>query len=254
MTYNKKIIRTNSYIEIYEYEYPIIADYEITSRKKKKSKLDFDELDTDKQNLKLKRLAKTRQQAKWKLIRLVDVNFNNQTSFLTLTTKENITDRSLFNNLFDKFVTRLNYHVLGTKKRLIKYIAVLEKQKRGAWHVHMMLFSFPYVPHSKLLKIWRHGAVRINKIHEIDDSSNAGRYVSKYMEKGMAQELLESMGKKSYYSSRNLKKVEEFKVLSDEKFFENQPVVYESTYNSKFYKDGRLLNNKVKYKKIKLKE
>ena len=84
---------------------------------------------------------------------MVDVNFNNQTSFLTLTTKENITDRSLFNNLFDKFVTRLNYHVLGTKKRLIKYIAVLEKQKRGAWHVHMMLFSFPYVPHGKLLKI-----------------------------------------------------------------------------------------------------
>lgn len=113
--------------------------------------------------------------------------------------------------MFDKFVTRLNYHVLGTKKRQIKYIAVLEKQKRGAWHIHMMLFSFPCVPHSKLLKIWKHGAVRINKIHEIDDSSNAGRYVSKYMEKGMAQELLESMGKKSYYSSRNLKKLKNLK-------------------------------------------
>lgn len=57
----------------------------------------------------------------------------------------------------------------------------------------MMLFNIPFVPHSKLLKIWRHGGVRINKIHEIDDAANAGIYVAKYMEKGMSQELLESM-------------------------------------------------------------
>lgn len=252
MTYNKKIIRTSSYIEIYEYEYPIVSDFKVSNKKKKKSNLQFDELNSDEKDLKLKRLAKTRQQAKWKLIRLVDINFDNKTSFLTLTTKENITDRLLFNNMFDKFVTRLNYQVLGTKKRLIKYIAVLEKQKRGAWHVHMMLFSFPFVAHNKLLEIWGHGSVRINKIHEIDDSSNAGRYVAKYMEKGIAQELLESMGTKSYYSSRNLKKIEEIKVLSDEKLFENQHVVYETSYNSKAYINGNLINNKVKYKKIKL--
>lgn len=252
MTYNQKIIRTGSYIEVYEYEFPIVSDFVITNRENRESNIEFDDLDNDKQDLKLKRLSRTRQQAKWNLIRLVDVNFDDKTSFLTLTTKENVTDRSLFNNMFDKFVTRLNYHVLGTKKRLIKYIAVLEKQKRGAWHVHMMLFSFPYVPHSKLLKIWGHGAVRINKIHEIDDASNAGIYVAKYMEKGMSQELLESMGKKSYYSSRNLKKVEEIKVLSDEKLFENQQVVYETSYNSKAYKNGKLVNNKVRYKKIKL--
>ncbi|MCJ1779116.1 rolling circle replication-associated protein [Mammaliicoccus sciuri] len=252
MTYNKKIIRTSSYIEIYEYEYPIVSDFEVSNKKNKESNLDFDELNSDEKDLKLKRLARTRQRAKWNLVRLVDVNFDNRTSFLTLTTKENVTNRSKFNNMFDKFVTRLNYHVLGTKKRQIKYIAVLEKQKRGAWHVHMMLFNISFVAHSKLLKIWRHGAVRINKIHEIDDAANAGIYVAKYMEKGMSQELLESMGKKSYYSSRNLKKVEEYKVLSDENFFEKQQVVYETNYNSKAYKNGKLINNKVKYKKIKL--
>ncbi|PTK03389.1 rolling circle replication-associated protein [Mammaliicoccus sciuri] len=252
MTYNKKIIRTSSYIEIYEYEYPIVSDFKVSNKKKKESNLEFDELSSDEKDLKLKRLARTRQRAKWNLVRLVDVNFDNRTSFLTLTTKENITNRSIFNNMFDKFVTRLNYHVLGTKKRLIKYIAVLEKQKRGAWHVHMMLFNIPFVPHSKLLKIWGHGAVRINKIHKIDDAANAGIYVAKYMEKGMSQELLESMGKKSYYSSRNLKKVEEFKVLSDDKIFKNQKVVYETSYNSKAYKNGKLINNKVRYKKLKI--
>ncbi|EFI85253.1 hypothetical protein HMPREF0556_10452 [Listeria grayi DSM 20601] len=61
-----------------------------------------------------------------------------------------------------------------------------------------------------------------------------------------------SMEKKSYYASRNLKKVEEIKVLSDEKLFKDQQVVYESSYNSKVYKNGKLVNNKVRYKKIKL--
>jgi hypothetical protein len=128
MTYNKKIIRTSSYIEIYEYEYPIVSDFKVSNKKKKESNLEFDELNSDEKDLKLKRLARTRQRAKWNLVRLVDVNFDNRTSFLTLTTKDNVTSRSKFNNMFDKFVTRLNYNVLGTKKRQLKYIAVLEKQ------------------------------------------------------------------------------------------------------------------------------
>jgi hypothetical protein len=71
---------------------------------------------------------------------------------------------------------------------IITYISVLERQKRGAWHAHILLFNFPYVPHKDLLRIWGHGAVRINKLDSLDDSSNAGRYVAKYMEKGIGQE------------------------------------------------------------------
>ena len=176
---------------------------------------------------------------------------------LPLTTKENIQDRQYFNILFDKFIKRLNYHIYHSNKRLIKYIAVLERQKRGAWHAHILLFNFPFVPHSSLLETWGHGAVRINKLDSLDDSSNAGRYVAKYMEKGIGQELLDSLGKKAFYSSRNLNRPEELKLLTNENvadLIDDEKVLYETTYNSKIFRDGRLLDNKVKYKKIKIDE
>lgn len=261
MSYNRKIIRTSSYLEIWEYEHPIfssdnteISDTHISLKEKQKRRT-FDELSSDEQNERLKRLSKTRKNSKWKLQRLIDTNFDNKTSFLTLTTKKNIKDRQEFNVLFDKFIKRLNYYIYKSKKRLIKYIAVLERQKRGAWHAHILLFSFPYIPHKILLEIWGLGAVRINKLDSLDDSSNAGRYVAKYMEKGIGQELLDSLGKKSFYSSRNLKKPEELKLLTKEKIevlVKDDNVLYESSYNSKVFRRGRLIDSRVNYKKIKI--
>ena len=105
------------------------------------------------------------------------------------------------------------------------------------------------------MEVWGHGAVRINKLDSLDDSSNAGRYVAKYMEKGIGQELLDSLGKKAFYSSRNLNKPEELKLFTNENvadLVENDKILYETTYNSKIYKDGRLIDNKVQYKKIKV--
>ena len=73
-------------------------------------------------------------------------------------------------------------------------MAVLEKQKRGAYHAHILLFNLPYIPYEKLQKIWKLGSVWINKV-DIDSKDNRGRYITKYMEKGIAQELLENKGK-----------------------------------------------------------
>ncbi|PIO78109.1 hypothetical protein ADO05_01912 [Streptococcus parauberis] len=191
MSYNRKIIRTSSYLEIWEYETQIFSgdnteiNEEYISLKEKKKRRTFDELTSDEQDERLKRISKTRKNTKWKLQRLIDTNFDNKTSFLTLTTKENIQKRSDFNLLFDKFIKRLNYYIYHSKKRLLKYITVLERQKRGAWHAHILLFTFPFIPHKELLRIWGLGAVRINKLDSLDDSSNAGRYVAKYMEKGI---------------------------------------------------------------------
>ena len=261
MSYNRKIIRTSSYLEIWEYESPIFSndttqiDEEHISLKEKKKRRTFEELTTAEQDERIKRISNTRKNSKWKLQRLIDTNFDDRTSFLTLTTKENIQNRYEFNLLFDKFIKRLNYHIYHSKKRLIKYIAVLERQKRGAWHAHILLFSFPFIPHKELLTIWGLGAVRINKLHNLDDSSNAGRYVGKYMEKGIGQELLESLGKKAFYSSRNLQKPEEIKFFTSESLddlVKNEDILFESNYISKVFRNGHLIDNKVKYKKIKL--
>lgn len=260
--YNQKVVRTGSYVEIWEYEKPIFTkgtnkligecvEKDETKSKRKK----FEELSENEQQERLSRMNKTRIEAKWKLLRIVDCNFCDKTSFLTLTTKANIQDRDEFNSKLKTFIKRFNYHVFNTKKSKLTYLAVLERQKRGAWHAHILLFSVPYVPHKELLGIWGHGAVRINKLEHLDDSSNAGRYVVKYMEKGIGQELLESFGKKAYLSSRNLKRPEEAKIfLKDKLEFDSSVVLYETEYSSKIYKDGRLIDNHVRYRKIRLSE
>lgn len=261
MSYNRKIIRTSSYIEIWEYQSPIFSsnNTEIDANKvtlqERQKRRQFDELTPTEQDERLKRISKNRKNSKWKLQRLIDCNYDNKTSFLTLTTKVNIKERIEFNKIFDKFIKRLNYYIYHSKKRQLKYIAVLERQKREAWHAHILLFNFPFVPHKDLLKTWGHGAVRINKLDSLDDSSNAGRYVAKYMEKGIGQELLESLGKKTFYFSRNLNKPEEFKLLTNENVVDlvkNKMILYETTYNSKVFRNGRLIDNKVQYRKIKI--
>ena len=259
MSYNVKIIRTRSYIEIYEYGAPIISGYK-KDEKSKDEKLEiraYDDITENEQLERLKRMAKTRQNAKWNLMRLIDSNFDDRTSFLTLTTKENIESREIFNDMFDKFITRFNYHFLHTKKRILKYIATLEKQERGAYHAHILLFDIGYLDHKELTGVWGHGFVWINKLEKLDDSSNAGRYIGKYMEKGVGQELLESKGKKAYYSSRNLKKPLIKKLLSNEDLsgiveYNQSSVLYESEYTGKAFRNGKYVESAIKYRKIKL--
>ena len=98
---------------------------------------------------------------------------------------------------------RLNYNVFKSKKKLFKICGSVRKTKARAYHAHILLFNLPYIPYEKLQKIWKLGSVWINKV-DIDSKDNRGRYITKYMEKGIAQELLENKGKKSYYSSNIL--------------------------------------------------
>jgi hypothetical protein len=257
--YNTRIIRTKTYVEIYQFKKPVLGgeksfnnndddddeiDWTVTNK-------NFDDLTSFEQEERLKTLKKHRQVAKWRLLRLIDVNFDSKSSFITLTTKKNIRDRERFSKIFGKFVKRYNYSIFGTKKAKLKYIAVLERQKRGAWHVHCLMFSVPYVPHKQLLTLWPFGGIRINKLNKLDDVSNAGRYCVKYMEKGIGQELIESLGKKSYFRSKNLRVPEEQKMfLNDPLKFDSKLIVYESEYSSKVFIDHQYVDNPVHYVKI----
>lgn len=120
LTYNRKIIQTNSYLEIYEYEKSILSqgkdrleDTEIKEKRNPKRK--FDELTQEEQDERLKRISKTRKNSRFEVMRIIDTNFDSKTSFLTLSTKENIQDRNQFNLLFDKFIKRLNYKIYNPK-------------------------------------------------------------------------------------------------------------------------------------------
>lgn len=232
--YNQKIIETPTYIEIWEYEQPILAKRKIENDEKKEKpdwlkniKYTFDELNAQGQYDSLKRKQKHYKNQRFAVARLIDTNFDNQTKFLTLTFKEDITDIAYTNSEFKKFMKRLNYQLYKTKKSQIKYLATWEKQKRGAIHYHIVLFEFPYLPHSQLVQIWGHGIIGINRI-DVDSAENRGRYVSKYFDKDLE---LKEHKKKAFFKSQNLKKPIEIKKLTNKPYeVKNQEVLFTNNY------------------------
>lgn len=119
--------------------------------------------------------------------------------FVTLTFAENVTDLDFANYEFEKFIKRLNYRMFFSKKANIKYSCVVEFQKRGAVHYHVIFYNLPYLKADYLGDIWGNGFIKINKIDSVD---NVGAYVCKYMTKDAIDARLE--GKKSYFNSRGL--------------------------------------------------
>lgn len=110
------------------------------------------------------------------------------TKFLTLTFQENIMDLEVANQEFTKFMKRLSYHAYGVRKNVIKYIAVPELQKRGAWHYHVVLFNVKYIPWSILIDIWGKGSVYINALKKNMQGTEIAKYVTKYISKALKVE------------------------------------------------------------------
>ena len=118
--------------------------------------------------------------------------------FFTLTFADNITDLKYANNQFCNFIKRLNRYLAKMKKDKVQYIAVVEFQKRGAIHYHL-LCNIPFISAKKLQEIWQNGFVKINKIDDVD---NVGAYVTKYMSKDYEDERL--VGNRCYFTSQGL--------------------------------------------------
>lgn len=173
---------------------------------------------------------KTLTRAKTSLRRLINANIGqhgNNSKFVTLTFAENVQDIKTANYEFKKFRQRLEYD-LDIK---LKYVVVIEFQKRGAIHYHALFFNLPYIENKRLAEIWKNGFVKINKIDDVD---NIGAYVTKYMTKEQQDEAKADrlIGQKSYFTSRGLMKpIEIIKkeeieqiaaALSQHKVFESQ--------------------------------
>ena len=202
--YNVKIIETPTSIEIWEYiEKPVI--FAVKTEKKKKKELELIEYKEEKTASEhydaLKRKQKHYENMRWVIARIIDCNFDDKTKFLTLTFKDNIDDISYTNYEFNKFIKRLNFSLYNTKKQQLKYLAVWEKQKRGAIHYHIIFFDLPYIKNNDLQEIWGHGFIKINKI-DVDSKDNRGRYVSKYFSKDIDDK---NYKQKAFFKSQNLK-------------------------------------------------
>jgi len=157
--------------------------------------------------------------ARKKVIRAINSN-SDLNKFLTLTFEKNITDLNYSHSEFKKWVKRVNYHCFHTKKSMMKYVAVIEFQERGAIHYHV-LCNLPFVDVEKFQDIWGHGFIKLNKIKGnknrfgSDECDNVGAYVTKYMTKDNDDPRLK--GRKSYLMSRNLDKPIEINVGIGEK-------------------------------------
>ena len=97
--------------------------------------------------------------------------------WITLTYAENMTDTERLYRDFHAFWKRFKRRWPGCE-----YIIVVEPQKRGAWHVHMLAIwpdgVAPFVPNDMLRECWGHGFVKVTALDGID---NVGAYLSAYL-------------------------------------------------------------------------
>ena len=101
--------------------------------------------------------------------------------FITLTYAKNMQDPEQLYSDFDKFMKRLRYWCQKHGYERPEYIAVAEPQKRGAWHLHLLvIFSqeAPFIPNTTLKKLWGLGFTHIRAVTDIDD---LGSYLSAYL-------------------------------------------------------------------------
>ena len=179
---DKKAIVSGDVVEIISYEHGNYYGFEGSAKGKAKS----DNVKrSDNINL-----------AKKNLRRLINANASGNDLFVTLTYADNFTDLVQAKKDFKRFIKAMK-----RKGYNLKYVYVIEFQKRGAIHFHVIFFDCGYIDCNLLSSVWKKGFVKINRINDVD---NAGAYVVKYMDKNLLDNRL--IGHDLYGRSRGLKK------------------------------------------------
>ena len=218
--FNRRAILSGKVIELYEYEKPVV----IGTSNKRVGRAGFSSI-TD--EIKMENRKKTASRAR-RLVRNT-VNANpHLDKFLTLTFAKNLTDLTKAHYEFDKFIKRLKTRCKG-----FQYIEVVEFQKRGAVHFHI-LCNLPYINVNELAQIWGNGYIKINRIDNVD---NVGAYITKYMTKDNVDERL--AGRKCYSMSKNLNRPKEYTSERDiDELMENTDSVkriFSTEFESEYY-------------------
>lgn len=193
-----------------------------------------------------KKLLSSLARAKREIIELIRLNLVPDSCLLTLTYKENVQDYNKAYRDFYNFVKLIRYKY----NLVLKYIRVIELQKRGAIHFHVIVFNpeFCWIPYNDIYKVWGHGAVHIRKIEVLDDvtADKVGNYLGKYLTK--SKEI--APNKKIYTTSRNIKRLEKQRIVIEDV---NQSALFlerlAKASNAVIYIDGN--NRLIKFVKAK---
>lgn len=223
MTQYVKIIVSGHVVEKWTYERMPVPNV------KRTTETDECQIEWDAEDTKGTRQYDNGRRARWNFIRMVNMNFTEHSKFVTLTFADNVTDLDTAHKEFDKFMKRMRRRYGG-----FKYAAVVEFQKRGAVHYHV-ISDLPYIPKKDLSQVWRQGFVRINDIEHVD---NVGAYLSKYMTKEAYDPRL--AGRKLYFTSQHLERPVVFKgteadVITELYKLGKIKTVFESSYLSEHH-------------------
>lgn len=207
--YNVKIIKTDSYEEIYiKTSTDVIPGTNDKRTKSSRIRRDYNALSLIEKSQSEKNKKKYYLNKRFEIARIIDVNHDYNTKFLTLTFRKtsefDIKDYTETKIEFDKFMKRMRRFIeTNHKGKKLKYIAVHEIQKtRQAYHYHIVLFDFPFTKHKTISDIWGNGFIKINKIPKDVAKIDVGIYISKYF----AKEENTQRYQNKYYMSRNLTK------------------------------------------------
>lgn len=103
--------------------------------------------------------------------------------WVTLTYAENMQDRQRLYKDFEKFWKRFLYYCKTHGIGKPEYIAVVEPQGRGAWHVHLLIIwdgPAPYLHNDTVFSpLWGHGYTKIKAVR--NDCDNVGAYFTAYL-------------------------------------------------------------------------
>mgnify|MGYP000241990373 FL=1 len=205
--YNTKEIKSRNITE-YIFNIDALTPYDFKRRPGRKRR-DFEELSSIEKFESMQRRKAYYLDKRFDIKRIIDCNFDDKSTFLTLTFRKNIQDIERANREFTLFIKRLKRYL---KNQQLKYIATWELQQRGAIHYHLVLFSVPYIKNDKLSELWGNGFIKINKIKETVKTEAVGVYITKYFVKDLDKKANQ---KKAYFSSRNLIKPKETKKKLD---------------------------------------
>lgn len=189
------VVSGNNY-ELYTYEYPYL--YNLPPAKATIESLNSARNEERRND----NLAKARQTIR----RTIDCNkeqYGQKTKFITYTFAKNIKTLEEAHEEWGLFCKRANYR-WGS----LRYLAVVEFQKRGAVHYHVLYFNLPYIKNAKreVAKTWGKGFINIKTIGHVE---NIGAYVCKYLQKEIIDKRL--VGRKAFFCSRGLMRPEEYR-------------------------------------------
>jgi len=179
--YTKKAYFCGNLVEEYTFEKPVY--YNFTPYK---TKIDKVRIPKERSDFAVSRSKK-------RIRRLVNSN-PGMNKFLTLTFAKHITDIKQANYEFKLFRQKLARHI----NQPLKYLCVIEFQKSGRIHYHLMI-DMPFLDWRKLSDIWGRGRIQIEQIR---DKHKTGMYLAKYMKKGLQDIRL--YGQRSFFYSYKL--------------------------------------------------